>query len=95
MCSGSNGCTSGAVAWLCGSSRGPTGPLAATDRLSSTSSPPLGEKGEGMSSPISMVALDIGPEAPLPSVKSLLVKGEADGHWYYEEGSISEEWRRL
>lgn len=55
---------------------------------------PFGVNGEGMFSPINMVALDIGSEAPLPSVKSLLVKGEADGLWYYEEGSISEEWRR-
>jgi hypothetical protein len=35
-----------------------------------------------------MVALDIGPEVPLPSVKSLLAAGESDGRWYYEEGCI-------
>ena len=42
-----------------------------------------------------MVALDIGPDAPLSSVKSLLASGESDGRWYVEEGCISDEWRQL
>jgi hypothetical protein len=54
---------------------------------------PLGVAGEGMSSPVNMVALDIGPDTPLSSVKSLLASGEADGRWHYEEGCITEEWR--
>ena len=53
----------------------------------------LGVGAEGMSSPVNMVALDIGPDAPLSSVKSLLASGESDGRWYYEEGCISDEWR--
>ncbi|MGC3994735.1 MAG: DUF4265 domain-containing protein [Propionicimonas sp.] len=53
----------------------------------------LGVRGEGMSSPVNMVALDIGPNAPLRSVKALLVSGEADGLWNFEEGCITEEWR--
>jgi hypothetical protein len=56
---------------------------------------PLGVRGEGMSSPVNMVALDIGPEAALSSVKSLLATGESDGRWYYEEGCISHEWQQL
>jgi len=56
---------------------------------------PLGVHGESMTSPVTMVALDIGPDAPLASVKTLLAAGEADGRWYYDEGCISEEWRRL
>lgn len=56
---------------------------------------PLDVGAEGMSSPVNMVALDIGPEAPLAFVKSLLVTGEADGRWYYEEGSVTHEWRLL
>ena len=56
---------------------------------------PLGVGVEGMSSPVNMVALDIGPKAPLSSVKSLLAAGESDGRWYYEEGCISDEWRQL
>lgn len=55
----------------------------------------LGVRGEGMSSPVNMVALDIGPDAPLASVRSLLITGESDGRWYYEEGCTSEEWRQL
>ena len=48
---------------------------------------PLGVGGEGMSSPVNMVALDIGPDAPLSSVKSLLATGESDGRWYCERGA--------
>lgn len=55
----------------------------------------LGVNGEGMSSPISMVALDIGPDAPLARVKSLLASGESDGRWDYEEGCITEQWSNL
>jgi hypothetical protein len=40
---------------------------------------PLGVSGEGMATPVNMVALDIGPEAPLASIKALLERGEADG----------------
>jgi len=54
---------------------------------------PLGVTGEGMASPVNMVALDIGPDALLSSIKSLLVSGEADGLWYYEEGCITDDWR--
>lgn len=54
---------------------------------------PLGLGGEGMSSPVNMVALDIGPDAPLSSVKSFLATGESDGRWYYEEGCISDGWQ--
>ena len=54
---------------------------------------PFGVRGEGMSSPVNMVALDIGPDAPLSSVKAVLVSGEVDGLWYFEEGCITEEWR--
>lgn len=56
---------------------------------------PLGVAGEGMSSPVNMVALDIGPDAPLTSVKSILTGGESAGRWYYEEGCVTEEWQRL
>jgi len=55
---------------------------------------PLGVTGEGMASPVvNMVALDIGPDASLPSIKSLLVSGQTDGLWYYEEGCITDDWR--
>ena len=54
---------------------------------------PFGVRGEGMCSPVNMVALDIGPDAPLSSVKALLVSGEVDGLWSFEEGCITEDWR--
>ena len=56
---------------------------------------PFGVGGEGMSSPVNMVALDIGPDTLLSSVKSLLVAGESDGRWDYEEGCVTDAWRRL
>ncbi|MBO1752567.1 DUF4265 domain-containing protein [Actinotalea sp. BY-33] len=56
---------------------------------------PHGVSGEGMATPISMVALDIGPEGPLAAIKGLLDDGEADGRWHYEEGCVTERWLRL
>src|SRR4051794_39341446 len=38
---------------------------------------PLGVEAEGMASPVNMVSLDIGPDAPLLAVKSLLATGES------------------
>lgn len=55
---------------------------------------PLGVSGEGMATPVNIVALDIGPGAPIASVKALLERGESEGLWHYEEGCISDEWRR-
>ena len=56
---------------------------------------PLGVPGEGMANPVSMVALDIGPDAPLAAVKGLLQRGEADGRWHFEEGCVTEQWLSL
>jgi hypothetical protein len=56
---------------------------------------PFGVTGEGMASPVNMVALDIGPDAPLAALKALLVAGESNGSWHYEEGCVNDEWRRL
>ncbi|WP_036516518.1 DUF4265 domain-containing protein [Nocardioides sp. J54] len=56
---------------------------------------PLGVEAEGMSSPVNMVSLDIGPDAPQSSVKSLLASGESEGRCYYEEGCVTEAWRGL
>ena len=56
---------------------------------------PLGVEAEGMATPVNMVALDIGPDAPLSAVKSLLGAGESEGRWFYEEGCTSDEWRQL
>jgi hypothetical protein len=56
---------------------------------------PLGVEAEGMASPVNMVALDIGPDAPLSAVKSLLAAAESDGRWFYEEGCTNDEWRQL
>jgi hypothetical protein len=71
------------------------GPLAGDRQAILDVFEPLGVAGEGMSSPVNMVALDIGPDASLSSVKSLLATGESDGRWYYEEGCVTEEWRLL
>jgi hypothetical protein len=55
----------------------------------------LGVDGEGMATPVSMVALDIPPTANIEQVKALLVAGEDDGRWDYEEGSVTEAWLAL
>lgn len=54
----------------------------------------LGVSAEQMESPVSMVALDIGPEADHGRVKRLLSQGEADGRWYFDEGCVAEAWSR-
>ena len=51
--------------------------------------------GEGMSSTVNLVALDIGPDAIHATVKPALARGEAAGRWYVEEGCVTEEWPNL
>lgn len=48
-----------------------------------------------MGSPVNMVALDVGPDVPVAPVKALLLTGEADGRWHYEEACVSAEWLAL
>lgn len=55
----------------------------------------LGVTGEGMSSPVNMVALDIGPDVPHGAVKGLLQSGEADSRWHFEEGCVTRQWLGL
>lgn len=55
---------------------------------------PHGVTGEGIEQ-YGMVALDIPPNSDLGALKAMLVKGEEDGRWYYEEGCITEEWSNL
>lgn len=55
----------------------------------------LGVTGEGMASPVNLVALDIGPEVAIASVNALLNSGETDGRWDYEEGCVTDDWLRL
>lgn len=52
----------------------------------------LGAWGEGAQG-YAMVALDIEPTLPLAEMKRLLVAGEQDGSWAYEEGRITDAWR--
>mgnify|MGYP000855952140 FL=1 len=39
-----------------------------------------------------MAAVDVPPGVPLAALKALLVEGEKDGRWSFEEGLINEEW---
>lgn len=55
---------------------------------------PLGVAGEGIEQ-YGMVALDVPSEADLQSVKALLMAGENDGRWFFEEGCVSSEWLAL
>jgi hypothetical protein len=40
-----------------------------------------------------LVALDIPWDADLSRIKGLLVAGETDGRWGYEEGCVDDRWR--
>ena len=52
----------------------------------------LGATGEGIEQ-YAMVALDIPPRAQLTAIKRLLLQGERDGWWEYEEGCIGPAWQ--
>jgi hypothetical protein len=55
----------------------------------------LGAECEGALPAFKIVALDIPPTASLPAIKALLIEGEADGRWSYEEGCIDDVWNAL
>jgi hypothetical protein len=71
------------------------GPLAGSREAVLATFLGLGIDGEGMASPVNMVALDIPPTANIEQAKAVLVAGEADGRWFFEEGSVTESWRAL
>jgi Domain of unknown function (DUF4265) len=52
---------------------------------------PFGVTGEGIEQ-YGMVALDVPPEADARKVKALLVAGENDGRWHFEEGCVGDAW---
>ena len=52
---------------------------------------PFGVTGEGIEQ-YGMVALDVPPEADVQTVKELLLAGERDGRWHFEEGCIGGVW---
>jgi hypothetical protein len=56
---------------------------------------PLGAECEGALPAFKLVALDIPPTARLAEIKELLVAGEADGRWGYEEACIDAHWKAL
>ncbi|WP_246023549.1 DUF4265 domain-containing protein [Nocardia yunnanensis] len=53
---------------------------------------PLGVEGEGLAR-FNLVALHVPAGADLHAVKRLVILGEEDGRWHYEEGCITDEWR--
>jgi hypothetical protein len=55
----------------------------------------LGAACEGGLPAFKIVALDIPPTARLAEIKSLLVEGEAQGRWGFEEGCIDPHWAAL
>lgn len=67
------------------------GPLAADRQAVLDAFSPLEVSGEGIEQ-YGMVALDVPADADLSAVKALLIAGEADGRWYFEEGCIGNAW---
>lgn len=55
---------------------------------------PTGVDGEGLNR-FNLVALNVPASVDLSAVKQILVQGERDGRWYYEEGCVTPEWRAL
>ena len=52
----------------------------------------FGITGEGTERPVNIVSLEIPPDADFAAIKRLLVEGERDGRWAYEEGCIGDDW---
>ncbi|MGA4841214.1 DUF4265 domain-containing protein [Streptomyces sp. G45] len=52
----------------------------------------LGTTGEGVEQ-FRMVALDVPPDADLLRIRKLLVHGEAQEWWHWEEGCVTAAWR--
>src|SRR4051794_21746489 len=75
----------------------PLGDGAASEQLQSIIDlfAPLGAECEGALPAFKLVALDIPSTARLAEIKSLLVQGEAEGRWDYEEGCIDPSWTAL
>lgn len=71
------------------------GPLGGDLRAVLDAFAPLGVTGEGADPAYPLVALDIGPGIDRAAAKRLLVEGQADGRWYYDEGCVDDEWRAL
>ena len=53
---------------------------------------PYGVTGEGLAR-FGLVALNVPGHVDLAAVKKLLVEGETDERWEYEEGCVTEAWR--
>lgn len=67
------------------------GPLAGDCQAVLDAFVPFGVSGEGVEQ-YGMVALDVPVEADVFAVKAMLVAGEADGRWHFEEGCIGDKW---
>jgi hypothetical protein len=52
----------------------------------------VGVRGEGAMPAYPIVALDIPPDADLPTIKAVLLEGEAAGRWFFEEGCVGNAW---
>ena len=72
----------------------PDGPLNGDPAAARDLFVPLGLTGE-IAPQYRMVALDVPPSTALAPVKALLVAGEEDGRWGFDEGCVSQEWMTL
>lgn len=71
----------------------PDGPLGRGARAVHDRLAPFGIGGESFSAEFLLVALDVPPDADLAGIKALLLAGEAQGWWHYEEGCTTDAWR--
>ncbi len=71
----------------------PSGPLGPSAKAVHERLAPFGLGGEAFSDDFPLVAFDVRADADMSGIKALLVQGEADGWWHYEEGCINDAWR--
>jgi hypothetical protein len=71
----------------------PDGPLGCSAQAVHERFGPFGLGGEAFSKEFPLVALNVPADADLAAIKQLLVSGDEQGCWKYEEGCVADAWR--
>jgi hypothetical protein len=71
----------------------PDGPMGRGARAVHERFAPFGLGGEAFSEELPLVAFNVPADADLGGIKALLVSGQVQGWWYFEEGCVTDAWR--
>ncbi|MDR8407785.1 DUF4265 domain-containing protein [Nonomuraea sp. 3-1Str] len=71
----------------------PDGPLGRSAQAVYEQLTPFGLGAESFSSELPLVAFTVPADAELGQIKTLLMRGQMDGWWHFEESCITDAWR--